>query len=56
MTAFWSQLACDYSQPLADRGLGQLDSWVEWGKLEAGDSLAKGEPLFPRYQVRKENA
>jgi methionyl-tRNA synthetase len=51
---FWSRIGCDYAQEMeADGGRGKLEQWVQWGQLEPGTPIEKGEALFPRYQVPK---
>ncbi|MEM6393429.1 MAG: methionine--tRNA ligase, partial [Planctomycetota bacterium] len=51
---FWRRIGCGhYAEQLADRGRGKLGKWVEWGQLEPGTPIEKGDPLFPRYQVPK---
>ncbi len=50
---FWERIGCDYTQQMKDnKGLGKLDAWTEWGQLEAGTPIEKGDPLFPRYQTK----
>ncbi|MEM1097839.1 MAG: methionine--tRNA ligase [Planctomycetota bacterium] len=51
---FWKRIGCGaYAEALADKGRGDLDAWVQWGQLQPGTPIEKGEPLFPRYQVPK---
>jgi methionyl-tRNA synthetase len=51
---FWSRIGCDYAgQMTANGGRGKLDEWVQWGQLEPGTPVEKGDALFPRYQVAK---
>ena len=42
-----------YAQALSDRGVGDLDNWLQWGQSKPGTELTKGDPLFPRYQPPK---
>jgi len=52
--AFWARIGCsEYREALADRGRGDLAKWCEWGQLEPGTAIEKGEALFPRYVVEK---
>ncbi|MEM9752407.1 MAG: methionine--tRNA ligase [Planctomycetota bacterium] len=51
---FWKHIGCGaYAEALADKGRGDLDAWVQWGQLQPGTPIEKGDPLFPRYQVPK---
>ncbi|QDU72493.1 methionine--tRNA ligase [Mucisphaera calidilacus] len=36
-----------------ETGGGDLDNWTSWGGLMPGDTLAQGDPLYPRYQPPK---
>jgi len=49
MEELWRRLSVDHGEQLADGGCGRLDAWSQWGGLRAGRELARGEPLFPRY-------
>jgi methionyl-tRNA synthetase len=46
----WERMGLDYAEQLRDNGMGKLDEWVQWGGLEPGTRLEKGEALFPRYR------
>ncbi|MAX24363.1 MAG: methionine--tRNA ligase [Phycisphaeraceae bacterium] len=49
---FWERIGRnEYAQALAD-GTGQLKAWSQWGQMEHGSEVQKGNPLFPRYQVK----
>ncbi len=51
---FWSRIGCGhYAERLKDKGRGDLAAWVQWGQLQPGTPIEKGEALFPRYQVEK---
>ena len=51
---FWSRIGCShYTEQLANGGRGDLEAWVQWGQLQPGTPIEKGDPLFPRYQVEK---
>jgi methionyl-tRNA synthetase len=50
MEELWRRLGVDHGEQLAEQGRGQLESWSQWGGLPAGRELARGEPLFPRYE------
>ena len=51
---FWSRIGCGaYSEALKDGDRGNLERWVQWGQLQPGTPIEKGDPLFPRYQVEK---
>jgi len=50
----WRRMGCgEYADALANHGCGKLDEWAQWGRLEPGTVLEKGEALFPRHQVEK---
>jgi methionyl-tRNA synthetase len=49
MEELWRRLGVDHGERLAEQGRGQLESWSRWGGLPIGRELARGEPLFPRY-------
>ena len=49
MEELWRRLGVDHGEQLAEQGSGRLESWSQWGGLPAGRELARGEPLFPRY-------
>ncbi len=55
--AMWRRMGCEaYIEALQahdGRGQGKLDEWTQWGRLQPGTVLAKGEALFPRHQVEK---
>ncbi len=40
-----------YAAAVAERGRGSFDEWTAWGLLKPGTPIAKGEALFPRFQV-----
>jgi len=44
----WSQLSVEY-----DTTNGDLAAWCQWGGLEPGAAVSKGEPLFPRVVAEK---
>ena len=51
--AFWKRIGFGrYADALANKGRGDLAAWVQWGQLKAGTQIEKGDPLFPRYQVK----
>jgi len=51
--AFWGRIGCGhYAEALKDGGRGDLAAWVQWGQLVPGAPIEKGDPLFPRYQVK----
>ena len=50
MEELWRRLGVDHGEQLAGQGRGQLESWSRWGGLPTGHELARGEPLFPRYE------
>jgi len=50
MEELWSRMGLDYAEQLAEQGQGQLDVWTQWGQLEPGTPIEKGQPLFPRVQ------
>ncbi len=50
----WERMGLDYKAQMdANTGQGQLEAWVAWGLLKANTAIEKGDPLFPRYQVKK---
>ena len=50
----WRRMGCaEYAEALANNGRGKLNEWAQWGRLEPGTVLEKGDPLFPRYQTSK---
>jgi methionyl-tRNA synthetase len=50
----WRRTGCgQYADALADRGLGDLDNWRQFGCSKPGTEIQKGDPLFPRYQPPK---
>ena len=50
----WRRLGCDdYVAAVAGKGSGSFDEWTTWGLLQPGTSILQGDPLFPRYQVKK---
>ena len=50
----WRRIGCQhYTEALADRGVGQLYEWAQWGQLKPGTSILQGDPLFPRYNTKK---
>ncbi|MEM6855310.1 MAG: methionine--tRNA ligase, partial [Planctomycetota bacterium] len=52
---FWSRIGCDYAEQMAaNGGKGKLDEWVQWGQLQPGTPIEKGDALFPRYQPPKQ--
>ena len=54
MQELWRRIGCGhYTEVLADRGAGQLHEWAKWGQLEPGTPILQGDPLFPRYNVKK---
>ncbi len=51
----WRRTGCEaYIDTLKDKGRGDFDAWTKWGPasggLQPGTPIAKGDPLFPRYQ------
>ncbi|MEM9915122.1 MAG: methionine--tRNA ligase [Planctomycetota bacterium] len=51
---FWSRIGCDYAEQMkANGGKGKIDEWVQWGQLQPGTPIEKGDALFPRYQPPK---
>ena len=51
--AFWEAIGCpEYAKALAESNVGAFTDWVKWGQLPVGNVVAKGTPLFPRYQVK----
>ncbi|MDX1565610.1 MAG: class I tRNA ligase family protein, partial [Phycisphaeraceae bacterium] len=56
MQALWQNLGCfEYTESLADRGRGDLETWCRWGGLTEDATLTTAEPLFPRYQPPKDS-
>lgn len=50
----WQRMGLDYAaQMQAAGGLGRLEAWCRWGRLEPGTAIRTGEPLFPRHEVKK---
>jgi methionyl-tRNA synthetase len=50
---FWRRIGFGhYAEALANKGKGDLAAWTQWGQLKAGTPIEKGDPLFPRYQVK----
>ena len=50
---FWRRIGFDaYAEQLANKGRGDLQTWVKWGQLIPGAPIEKGAPLFPRYEVK----
>ncbi|MFW6060743.1 MAG: hypothetical protein ACODAQ_11220, partial [Phycisphaeraceae bacterium] len=50
----WRRMGCAaYADALAGRGRGKLDQWTQWGQLQPGTVLEKGDALFPRHQAEK---
>lgn len=50
----WRRLGCDYAaQMSANGGRGKLDEWTKWGQLKPGTAILQGDPLFPRFEVKK---
>jgi methionyl-tRNA synthetase len=47
-TSIWSQLG--YSDDVHQHSLKETE---EWGKIPAGQKIAKGQPLFPRIEKKK---
>jgi len=53
---FWRRIGCGhFVESLVDNGRGKFGEWAEWGQLVPGTAIDKGEPLFPRYQVAKDD-
>ncbi len=51
--AFWRRIGFGhYADQLANRGRGDLEAWTQWGQLQPGTPIEKGDPLFPRYQTK----
>ncbi|WP_432797530.1 methionine--tRNA ligase [Poriferisphaera sp. WC338] len=51
---FWSRIGfAAYGEALADKGAGQFEQWTNWGYLQPGTAIEKGDALFMRYQVPK---
>ena len=51
---FWGRIGfAEYADAVAENGLGNLDQWSQWGHLQPGTPIEKGNPLFMRYQVKK---
>ncbi|MFG0248896.1 MAG: methionine--tRNA ligase, partial [Phycisphaeraceae bacterium JB051] len=49
---FWERIGLsNYTKTLAEGG-GQLKAWSQWGQMQHGSQVQKGNPLFPRYQVK----
>ncbi|HAI13357.1 MAG TPA: methionine--tRNA ligase [Phycisphaerales bacterium] len=49
---FWQRIGCsEYAQALT-QGEGKISQWCQWGQLKPGTDIQKGDPLFPRYQVK----
>ncbi|MEM6334572.1 MAG: class I tRNA ligase family protein [Planctomycetota bacterium] len=46
----WARLGLGYAARLRDGGAGCLDAWTQWGGLQPGTTIEKGDPLFPRYR------
>ena len=50
----WERFGCkDYAAALSNKGNGDFAEWVKWGQLKPGTEIVHGDPLFPRYQVKK---
>ena len=50
---FWQRIGFGhYAEQLKNHGHGDLEAWVQWGQLKHGTPIEKGDPLFPRYQVK----
>jgi methionyl-tRNA synthetase len=52
MEALWERIGCDYAATLAE-GQGNLSTWAQWGQLQPGTPIVKGEALFPRMETAK---
>jgi len=51
----WERMGLDYKAQIdANGGCGKLADWTQWGQLQPGTAIEKGDPLFPRYQPPKD--
>ena len=46
---FWSRIGCAGYTDALKQGRGDLAAWVQWGQLQPGTPIEKGDALFPRY-------
>lgn len=52
MEKLWSRFGhSEYAEALGNRKGGRLGQWTQWGGLQAGTPIQKGEALFPRFQA-----
>lgn len=53
MAELWTRFASLPYQAQLDAATPDFDAWTSWGTLKPGDTLAQGDPLYPRYQPPK---
>ena len=50
VSELWQRMGLTrYNSQLDNHGRGELVAWLNFGQLEPGLAVRKGEPLFPRH-------